>query len=230
VPLARDWQVLLIGGASGTGKTAVASEVARAFDISVAQVDGYRLMLERVTSAECFPALHGYTRSAPSDAGQPTLDGDELCARWIDVAHEVSRALEIVLAFHAATEAAVVLEGDTLLPRLASSRMLAGVPVFNRVRAVFLHEPDEARLRARLEHRGRGYQLLSPEAQARELTRNMAYGRWLAEQATAEHCPVIVPSHGDHVGGNIAATAARVVAQLSDERSRRTTRNIALMQ
>jgi 2-phosphoglycerate kinase len=203
----RDWQVLLVGGASGVGKTSVARELARRFDVSLSQVDGYRLMLERSTVAENFPAIHGYR----SPAGAPPEDPEELCARWINVAHEVSRALEIVVAFHAATMAAVVLEGDTILPALGVSRVLAGVPVVRRVRSVFLHEPNESRLGARLAARDRGYQLLSAADQRRELRRNMAYGEWLAGEAERHGCPVIVPIDGpDGVG----ATTDRVMERL----------------
>lgn len=203
----REWQVLLLGGASGVGKTAIARTVARRLDLALSQVDGYRLMLERSTTADAHPAIHGY-RVGSSD----TIEGQELCDRWIGVAKEVSRALEIVVAFHAATKAATLFEGDTITPALAASRVLAGVPVLRRVRSVFLHEPDEARLAARLETRGRGYQLLSPAARRREVHRNMAYSQWLADEAERHGCPVLIPSDGPDA---IDATAARVVHLLT---------------
>jgi 2-phosphoglycerate kinase len=201
----RPWQVLLIGGTSGVGKTSVAREVARHFDMPLSQVDGYRLMLERTTSPDAFPALHAY-RSRP--ATHPG-DAPALCTAWAEVAHEVSRALEIVVAFHAATGAPLVLEGDTLLPRLATARVLAGVPVVRQIRAVFLHEPGEARLAARLATRGRGYQLLTADARRCELLRNMAYGRWLASEAARAGCAVVEPEDG------VVATAERIVSLLS---------------
>ncbi|MEO8561621.1 MAG: AAA family ATPase [bacterium] len=204
---ARAWQVLLIGGTSGVGKTSIAREVARAFDVTLAQSDAFRLMLERATTSETHPALHRYLERADASP-----DAAELCAWWIDVAGEVSHALEIVVAFHATTGAPTVIEGDTLLPALGAQRVMAGVPTFNGVRSVILHEPDESRLAARLANRFRGHQQLTSEARQRELERNMSYGRWLVEQASIHDCPVVVPSDGAH---GVAETAARIVALFS---------------
>src|SRR3954470_1525925 len=55
----REWEVLLLCGASGVGKTSVSRAIARAFDTSLAQADSFRVMLERTTAATSFPALHG---------------------------------------------------------------------------------------------------------------------------------------------------------------------------
>ncbi len=202
---ARDWQVLLIGGASGVGKTSVAEAVARRLGVSLSQADSYRLMLERTTTADAFPALH--RRSAAG--GRPRAPETQPAAEWAEVAREVSGALEVVVAFHAATRAAMILEGDTLLPALASARVLAGVPTLRRVRAVFLHEPSASRLRARLVARGRGYDMLSAAEQECQLRRTMEYGDWLAAEAVAHRCPVLVPSDGPN---GVSDTAARLVA------------------
>jgi 2-phosphoglycerate kinase len=43
---ARSWQVLLLGGASGTGKTSVSYRLARYFDIALTEVDDFQVMLE----------------------------------------------------------------------------------------------------------------------------------------------------------------------------------------
>jgi 2-phosphoglycerate kinase len=209
-PLQRDWQVLLVGGASGVGKTTVARELARRFDVPLSQVDGYRLMLERSTRPDAFPALHRYR----SD-GMTIHDPDELCAQWIEVAREVSGALEIVVAFHAATEAPIVLEGDTILPVLAAARVLAGVPVIGQLRSVFLYEPIRERLGAQLAARGRGYQFLSADARERELHRNMAFGQWLLGETQRHGCPTLMPSDGPN---GVAATADRVIDLLNQGR------------
>ncbi len=88
------------------------------------------------------PALHLF-RDAQAVA---QLSPEELCARWIDAAQVVSRALEIVVAFHVAAAAPLILEGDAILPTLAAQRVILGVPVAGRVRSVFLVEPDEGLL------------------------------------------------------------------------------------
>ncbi|GJG89803.1 hypothetical protein tb265_49840 [Gemmatimonadetes bacterium T265] len=201
---ARPWEVLLLGGSSGVGKSTVARELAQRFGVAWSQVDGHRLLLARATTAETHPALHADCAADAPDA----LSAEALCARWIEVARCMSAALEVVIALHAATRASMVLEGDTLVPALAAQRVFDGVPVGRRVRAVYLWEPDETCLRARYLARGRGFQWLTAAQQSREVRRSWLYGCWLRDEAERRGVPV-VPA-----GESAAATAARVVSRL----------------
>ena len=65
-PHSRAWQVLLLGGPSGTGKTAVSYRLARHFGIGITEVDDFQVLLERMTTPEQQPALHFWrTHPAP---------------------------------------------------------------------------------------------------------------------------------------------------------------------
>jgi len=51
----RDWQVLLIGGASGVGKTAVSYRVAERYGVGITEVDDFQVLLEAMTTPEQLP-------------------------------------------------------------------------------------------------------------------------------------------------------------------------------
>ena len=52
------WTVLLLGGASGVGKTQVSYPLARHYGIDVVQVDDFQTILEHMTTPAEQPVLH----------------------------------------------------------------------------------------------------------------------------------------------------------------------------
>ena len=54
----RSWQVLLIGGASGSGKTSVSYRLANHFNVGITEIDDFQVILERMTTPEQQPELH----------------------------------------------------------------------------------------------------------------------------------------------------------------------------
>jgi hypothetical protein len=73
----RPWQVLLIGGASGAGKTSVSYGLAHHFNVGITEVDDFHIILKRMTTPElgiCFAAgvqalnaLHiGVSKASPT--------------------------------------------------------------------------------------------------------------------------------------------------------------------
>ena len=63
---ARQWQVLLLGGPSGTGKTAVSYRPAQYFGIGITEIDDFQALLERMSIPEQQPVLHFWrTHPAP---------------------------------------------------------------------------------------------------------------------------------------------------------------------
>ena len=51
-------QVLLIGGASLSGKTSVSYRLANHFNVGITEVDDFQVILERMTTPEQQPELH----------------------------------------------------------------------------------------------------------------------------------------------------------------------------
>ncbi len=173
------WQVLLIGGNSGVGKTIIAKRVAQHFGLSWLQVDDFRLTLQRVTTPEQQPALHSFV----VDEQIWHLSPEMLCKHLIEVGRVVSHALEIVIANHVATKAPIVLEGDGILPEVAAQHTFANLDAGNQVRSVFLFEADKDIIFKSMLERGRSFERLSAAEQQTQVQTSWLYGQWLREEA-----------------------------------------------
>lgn len=54
----RNWTVLFIGGASGTGKSSIAYEIANHYGINVMEADDVYEAVKAMTTIESHPAIH----------------------------------------------------------------------------------------------------------------------------------------------------------------------------
>lgn len=182
-----DWKVLLLGGHSGTGKTTAARVLAQDLGVALAQVDDFRLVLEQTSTPEQQPTLHALLDVEAADAAPETR-----CAALIAAAQTVSQALEIVVAYHVATDKPTILEGDGITPAFAASNFFfnLNVPV-GAVCAVFLIEDDEARLLRSALERGRGFEALPRARQQRQIRQSWLYGQWLKSEAVSYNLPVV---------------------------------------
>ncbi|HET6763771.1 MAG TPA: AAA family ATPase [Longimicrobiaceae bacterium] len=203
----RDWTVLLLGGNSASGKTRAAHALSRRLGVQVAQADTYRLAVQAVTTPEQHPAVHLFRTGAAKE-----LPPHEAAERWADVARALYPALEMVVAYHLATTAPLILEGDIVLPRLASRRYLPFVPAGTGVRAVYVIEPDEELIHQRSLHRGRGYHGMTADEQRADSMRQRLHGEWLRAQAEEAGLPVLSPEPWDTLPDRILAAAASPAA------------------
>jgi 2-phosphoglycerate kinase len=184
-----NWKVLLIGGASGTGKTAVAQRLARRFGVSVLLADDIRMALQRLTTAEQNPTLHVF-------AGQGEIwdhSADALRSGWIGVSQVVSKALEAVIAHHLAVESAgpIIIEGDCVDPRLATLEQYAWYPGGEGVKSVVLYEPEDTVLLGNMRRRGRGFGEGSFQEQITYARGASWFGQWLKQEAEGCGIPVL---------------------------------------
>ncbi|MFI9293442.1 hypothetical protein [Streptomyces gardneri] len=191
-----DWRVLVVGGASGMGKTGVGRALARRYDVPVVEVDDIVEALLAVTLPEHLPEVH-FWRTHPEAAGQAP---ESVVERQIAIAEALAPAIEAVVANHVATDTPVILEGDYVLPGPATP----GGPV----RAVFLHEDDEAQVTA-------NYLSREPDAgpQRHRARVSVLYGRWLAARARAAGVPVVAP----RPWGDLADRVAEVLGPARGE-------------
>lgn len=198
-PPARSWEVLLFGGASGTGKTSVSYRLARHFDVALTEVDDFQVILECMTTPEQQPVLH-YWRTHP-DPG--SLTAEQIVEQQIAVGQVMTPALAAVIANHLETRTPIILEGDFILPALAAQPTFAGLAQNNTVRGVFLYEPDEAQLLVNFLQR-------EPERglQHKRARVSWLYGLWLKEQAEQYGLPVIPARPWDSVFERIVAALA----------------------
>ena len=178
--VARTWQVLLIGGASGSGKTSVSYRLARHFDVGITEVDDFQIVLERMTNAELLPEIH-FWRTHPDAVRSPA---NEIVAHLLAQSRVISTALEAVIANHLESQMPVIFEGDFILPALAAQTSFCGVPNDERVRAVVIDEDDEQQLIRNFLQRESA---LQPE-RARV---SWLHGRWLKQQGEASGAAVI---------------------------------------
>jgi 2-phosphoglycerate kinase len=176
------WTVLLIGGASGTGKTQLSYPLARHFGVSIVEVDDIVEALQVMTTPDQQPTLH-YWATHPAAARLPPED---ILRIHLAVAEALVPALAAVVANHLETDTPVIIEGDYLTPSFAASRRFRGERADGRVAAVFLHEPDVDQLVANFSGREAG----EGEQRARARVSGL-YGEWLAAEAARHGVPMI---------------------------------------
>lgn len=177
----RTWQVLLIGGASGVGKTSVSYRLAQHHRVGITEVDDFQVILERMTSPEQYPVLH-YWRTHPDEARR--MDEDQQLDFMLRYCEVLRGALELVIANHLESGAPIVLEGDFILPALALQPAYAGVAALGRVRGLFLYEPDETQIRA-------NYRVREGRDQPGRARASWRHSQWLRQEAARLGVPAL---------------------------------------
>jgi len=170
--MARAWDVLLIGGPSGVGKTSVSYPLARRSGVGITEVDDLHIALECLTTPEQQPVLH-YWRT---HADAIDLPAEKILELHIAVCRVLSPAVDAVIANHLESHTPIVLEGDYLLPEVIADPAHAAWSRSGRVKAVFLYEPDEGRIL-------RNLLLREPDAgeQTKRAHVSWLFGHWLKE-------------------------------------------------
>jgi 2-phosphoglycerate kinase len=151
-----DWLVLLVGGASGTGKSSLAAPLARRLGVSLVEVDDFQLVLEATLPPEQLPLLHFWRDHREEfDA----WGDDQRVQHFVEVCEDVFRpGIEAVIGARLELGVPVVVEGDFLLPQWVTAENFGGQPNEGRVRALFVTEDDEQQLLANFHEREREVQ------------------------------------------------------------------------
>jgi 2-phosphoglycerate kinase len=165
----RGWDVLLVGGASGVGKTTLSVALSRHFGVNLIQVDDFQVALEKLTTPEQQPLLHFWRVHWDEFS---TWSEAQLVSHFIEVSRGVfSPALESVIAQHLESSLPAVIEGDFVLPELAVRDRFDDQPNGGRVRAMFVLE-EEAQIAS-------NYQARDEAPQAFRARASALNGRWL---------------------------------------------------
>jgi 2-phosphoglycerate kinase len=146
----HDWNVLLIGGSSGVGKTVVARELAKRLSISLLLLDDIRLALQQVTSRETNPEIHEFLNYRT----EQWRDSASICADWVTVGKAMLKPLHAIIQHHRIVPdvGRLMIEGDGILPAVSNQGLEQ-----KDVCTVFIVENDERQLLQNLRSRGRGF-------------------------------------------------------------------------
>lgn len=129
----RNWTVLFIGGASGTGKSSVAYKLADFYNVNVLEVDDICRAVKAMTSRESLPAIHYWSTGINwTDIG---VSGN---VKWlIDVSKEMIPGLKAIVNNHIEADVPVIIEGDFIHPEFVAS--------FEdpKVKSIYIHERDK---------------------------------------------------------------------------------------
>ena len=171
----RNWTVLFIGGASGTGKSSIAYEIARYYGVNVLEVDDIYLSVETVTTKESFPAIHYWNTGVNwKDVG---VDSN---VNWlIDVSKELIPVLKELVNRHIEDKLPIIIEGDFIYPEFVKS--------FENpeVKSIFVNETNINQiLQNYLAREGGDLQHYRAEI-------SIAYGKWLAHSCNQSGIKVI---------------------------------------
>jgi len=167
---ALGWRILLLGGASGIGKSTVAMRLGQRLGVPWLQVDDFRLALERSGVA------------IPDSALAPTFDGT---GGLIAVGELLSPAIEIICENHVAQSNPAILEGDAILPTLFDRPLIHRLAADGWLRAIFLSEPEEQVIQTNMQTRNRGH------ADTAHIHKNWRYSEWLRQEAARRGLPTL---------------------------------------
>ncbi|MFD8751055.1 AAA family ATPase [Kitasatospora sp. NPDC059577] len=176
------WDVLLIGGASGIGKSRAAAHLAARHGAFTVEFDDVVAALQAATTPATHPGLHHF--SAPDGTGPRSAD--RVLELQIATAHALDEALLGVVRNRLTVDVPAIVEGDYLTPAAAARATAEATGQGHRVRAVFLHEGDPARIAANYADR-------EPDGgpQPERAAVSARYSAWLAAQAAAHTLPVV---------------------------------------
>lgn len=178
----RTWEVLLIGGASGSGKTSISYRLAHYFGVGITEADDIHQAIMSMTTPEQQPILH-YWNTHPE---MRQWSAEQIVQHFLNVCAQMTPAYEAVIANHLETAIPLVLEGDYLLPALAAQSSFGGFANAGRVRGLFIHEEDE-------EQFVQNYLQREPASGRQEGRARVSWlhSQWLVQQANATGCIVV---------------------------------------
>jgi 2-phosphoglycerate kinase len=174
--------VVLIGGASASGKSELSGPLALRLGLPLTLVDDLMITAKTLSTPQQQPALHAWDTAEDHSALTP----EDIMAMHIASARALQPALKAVIADHLEFRTPFILEGDSLLPELAARPALTDAFGAGQVQAVFLSEPDEAQLI-------QNFLAREPDQGEQTFRAGMSVrvGGWLAAEARRLGLPVV---------------------------------------
>ena len=170
----RNWDILLIGGSSGSGKTKISVPLARFYGIDLVRVDDFQVLLEKLTTPENFSPIH-YWNTHPEWMKEEI---ESTVRQIINVGRALIPGLIAVIKDHRIENIPMILEGDFILPELSKS--------FEdpRIKSFFLYEPSKEQILQNFLKRDNEIQQYRADV-------SHYFGNWLAKTCRNLNIPVI---------------------------------------
>ena len=154
MPPSRHWHVLLIGGASGVGKSTLAVELGQRYAVAVTQLDDIQVALEVATTPSQLPLLHYWRTNWPDFAA---FTDEEHVQHFLDVSRQIfSPVIAALIADRLDGGMPAIIEGGFILPEVANRTEYRGHSSDGRVQTLFIDEGDEAQITANVIDRESG--------------------------------------------------------------------------
>lgn len=170
----RNWDILLIGGASGSGKTSISLPLARLYEIDLVRVDDFQVLLKALTTPESNPSIH-FEKTRPNWRNEGVEGSLKLLK---EIGQMMIPGLTAVINDHLEENIPMVLEGDFILPELAAAFQNP------RIKSVFIHEPSKEQILQNYLAREGSHQQFRAEG-------SYSYGRWLVDNCTKFNIPIV---------------------------------------
>ena len=129
------WEVLLIGGGSGTGKSYLARQLSEHFKVPLSEVDDIRISLQQIADKEKYPELFAFLNNANY---QNEMDENVFTQKLIGIGKVVWKSLKVLISKHAFLKETIIFEGDGIIPGLLKEIDL------EKVKIIFLYDDLES--------------------------------------------------------------------------------------
>jgi 2-phosphoglycerate kinase len=129
------WDVLVVAGPSGVGKSQVSYPLARHFGVSIVEVDDLFHAVEAATTPDQQPLLHFWQTHPEELESTP----ERILDIHLNTCRAMGPSIASVIENHIETAMPIVLDGDYVLPEVA-----AAYP--DRVKSVFLIEDSPVQI------------------------------------------------------------------------------------
>lgn len=130
-----EWKVLLIGGSGATGKSHLARQLAKHFEVPLTELDDIRIALQKMVKKEDHPDLFTFLDADSNFIEQNTPE--YWSKRLLDVGKELWPALNELITKHIICNESVIFEGDSIVPQLLATRSQ------ENIKAIFLYDEKE---------------------------------------------------------------------------------------
>jgi 2-phosphoglycerate kinase len=164
----EDWDVFVVAGPSGVGKSEVSYPLAQYFGVSIVEVDDLFHAIEAATTPDQQPSLHFWQTHPEALESTP----DRILSNHLDTCRAMGPSIAAVIENHIRTAIPVVLDGDYVLPELVAAYR-------DRVKSVFLIEDSPEQIVGNLLSR-------EPDEgiQRKRADVSVLFGQWLRRECS----------------------------------------------